>query len=90
MIGSVFVLASAVIAKERLPLPPGVPTDIPAIKAELRQLEYSLDVTTLMEGWRASLKMSRERYIGDAYFYLIVLNPRTRRIRVVTFRRVAN
>ncbi len=79
------LMASAIAIREKCPPVPGTPTDKIELVYELRQLVNKLNVETVLNGWRASLKHLPTMDSKNAVVFLLELDPSEPTVRYIGF-----
>lgn len=69
------LMSSAIAVREKSPLVPDTPTDQKQLVDELRALTKKLNVITVLNGWRSSLKHLPTKDSADAVMFLLALDP---------------
>jgi ppGpp synthetase/RelA/SpoT-type nucleotidyltranferase len=79
------LMGSAIAMREKSPVVPGTPCKRKDLIGELRSLKNSLNVITVLEGWRTSLHIAQSSRVKDAAFFLLEVDPELWRVNYTGF-----
>lgn len=83
------LISSCMALHENTPTVPGTPEDHEKLTAEVQQLYRELNVANVLSGWslaNRAIENADRQNIGDAAFYLLVLNPNVFDLDITVYR----
>ncbi|CAN5282276.1 RelA/SpoT domain-containing protein [soil metagenome] len=79
------VISSVIALKEKRPAIPNTSSDFTTLRNEIIHLEKQLGVVAKLEAFTTTLQYAEETNFGNESYYLLALDPATKKMRIRTF-----